>query len=155
MKTMRSLLLLVLLSLSCHYHVEAQQVSPVKIPFEAALNTEKELVLSQIAAEVKVVSLEMTGDCLLSKVKAGAIHMIGHDIYIPCDMGLLQFSDDGKFVCSVSRKGQGPGEYASIRYVAVDKKQKLIHLMSHGKILIFTSDGKHVRDIRFSDGMAI
>ena len=145
----KNLFLFMLLLLSSYYDMDAQDVSPVKIPFETALNTTKELVLSQIAADVKIVPLETTENCLLSKVKAGAIQMIGHDIYIPCDMGLLQFSDDGKFVCSVSPKGQGPGEYANIRYVAVDRVQKQIHLLTNGKVLVFSSEGKSLREARF------
>ena len=145
----KNLFLFMLLLLSSYYDMDAQDVSPVKIPVETALNITQELVLSQIAADVKIVPLETTEICLLSKVKAGAIQMIGHDIYIPCDMGLLQFSDDGKFIRSVSRKGQGPGEYANIRYVAVDRVQKQIHLLTNGKVLVFSSEGKSLREARF------
>lgn len=147
--TTKNLFLFILLLFGYHFYAEAQQTSPVKIPFEAGLNTEKELLLSHIAAEVKIIPLETNENCLLSKVKAGAIQMIGHDIYIPCEMGLLQFSDNGKFVRSISQKGQGPGEYSTVRHIAFDRDQKQIHLLSNGNVLVFTTDGKYLRECKF------
>lgn len=149
MKKKRYLLFFVLLFAGSHLYAEAQQVLPDKIPFETALNIEKELLLSQIAADVKIVPLETTEDCLLAKVKAGAIQMIGHDIYIPCSMGFLQFSDEGKFIQSVTRKGQGPGEYVSIRYAAINRPQRKIHLMTHGQMLNFSLGGDVLPGCRF------
>lgn len=53
--TTKNLFLFILLLFGYHFYAEAQQTSPVKIPFEAGLNTEKELLLSHIAAEVKII----------------------------------------------------------------------------------------------------
>ncbi|WP_195373376.1 MULTISPECIES: 6-bladed beta-propeller [Parabacteroides] len=121
---------------------------PVTIAFAKGIDTEKEVLLSEIAKEVKIVPLETKPECLVAKVSKGMIQMVDHNLFIPCSEGLLQFTDDGKFVRSVAKRGQGPGEYAIIRFIAVNDKLKQVYLMDNGKVLIYSVDGKYVGENR-------
>ena len=48
----KNLFLFMLLLLSSYYDMDAQDVSPVKIPFETALNTTKELVGTGLPSKI-------------------------------------------------------------------------------------------------------
>lgn len=114
---------------------------PQTILFETGIATEKEVLLSQIARNVKIVPLETKPECLVAKVAKESIRMVGSNLFIPCSEGVLQFTDDGKFVRSVAKRGQGPGEYNMIRYVASSEASGQVYIMDHGKILAYSVDG--------------
>lgn len=119
---------------------------PITIPFEQGVSTEKEILLSEIAKEVKIVPLETKPECLVAKVNKGMIQLVDHNLFIPCSEGVLQFTDDGQFVRSLVKRGQGPGEYTAIRFIASSEHLKQIYLMDHGKILTYSVDGKYVKE---------
>ena len=107
------------------------------------IETEQEVLLSEIAEKVKIVPLETKPECLVAKVSQGMIQMVDHNLFIPCSEGLLQFTDDGKFVRSVVKRGQGPGEYSIIRFIAANDRLKQIYIMDNGRILTYTVDGNY------------
>lgn len=119
---------------------------PVAISFGKGVETEREVSLSEIAKEVKVIPLETKQECLIGKTHKGMIQMVGHDLFIPCTEGLLQFTDDGKFVRSVAKRGQGPGEYNMIRHIAVNSRLKQVYLMDHGKVHAYSTDGEFLKE---------
>lgn len=121
---------------------------PVTIAFEKGIETEQEVLLSEIAKEVKIVPLETKPECLVAKVNKGMIQMVDHNLFIPCSEGLLQFTDDGKFVRSVAKRGQGPGEYAAVRFIAANDRLKQVYLMDHGKLLTYSVDGTYIRECK-------
>lgn len=116
---------------------------PVTISFVKGIETEQEVLLSEIAEKVKIVPLETKPECLVAKVSQGMIQMVDHNLFIPCSEGLLQFADDGKFVRSVVKRGQGPGEYSIIRFIAANDRLKQIYIMDNGRILTYTVDGNY------------
>ena len=117
---------------------------PITISFAKGIETEQEVRLSEIAREVKIVPLETKPECLVAKVSQGMIQMVDHNLFIPCSEGLLQFTDDGKFVRSVVKRGQGPGEYSIIRFIAANDRLKQIYIMDNGRILTYTIGGDYV-----------
>ncbi|RHR58199.1 6-bladed beta-propeller [Parabacteroides sp. AF17-28] len=119
---------------------------PVTISFDKGIETEREVLLSEIAKEVKIVPLETRPECLVAKVNRGMIQMVDHNLFIPCSEGLLQFTDDGKFVRSVAKRGQGPGEYNMIRHIAVSDRLKQVYLMDHGKVHSYSLDGTFLKE---------
>lgn len=75
------------------------------------------------------------------------------NIYI-ADVGnvrIQKFTNDGKFLASLGRKGQGPGELASINSFSIDTKGRLCVLDRNQRRLIFlTFDGREAQTIRFT-----
>ena len=83
---------------------------PITLSFETGIGTEQTVTLSQIAREVKIIPLETTDQCLLPAIIKNSITLCGHNLYIPTQKQVFQFTDEGKFVRTVARMGQGPGE---------------------------------------------
>ncbi len=66
---------------------------------------------------------------------------------------IQKFSKEGRFVSSLGRKGQGPGEFASIRALAVDATDRVVAFdASQRRLTILTAEGREVRTIRFLKG---
>ncbi len=63
---------------------------------------------------------------------------------------IQKLAKDGTFVASLGRKGQGPGEFASIRALAVDADDRVVAFdASQRRLTILTTEGKEVRTIKF------
>lgn len=79
---------------------------PITLSFETGIGTEQTVTLSQIAREVKIIPLETTDQCLLPAIIKNSITLCGHNLYIPTQKQVFQFTDEGKFVRTVARMGQ-------------------------------------------------
>lgn len=119
---------------------------PMIIPFESGVKNIKTIKLSDIAEKVEWVPLETTDSSLVARPKLNTIALVDGRIYIPCSMGLLSFSEDGKFTGSIARKGQGPGEYANVLSIAANPAFNHVYLLSPGKVLTYESDGTFVSE---------
>jgi len=61
---------------------------------------------------------------------------------------VLVFDKDGKFVRTIGRRGQGPGEFSNIRNIAIDEvNERLFILASPSKIIIYTFCGVFLNEI--------
>ncbi len=59
------------------------------------------------------------------------------------------FGPDGKFVRTIGRRGQGPGEFASLNSIAIDHEGRLHVLDDRQKrIQIFTTEGQAAKSLR-------
>ena len=67
---------------------------------------------------------------------------------------VLLFDKSGKFLRRMSSKGEGPGSQLIPNYVALDKKNKMIHILCLrlGKISRYSIDGKFDRDTKLIGG---
>jgi hypothetical protein len=66
---------------------------------------------------------------------------------------IQKFTKDGVFAASLGRRGQGPGEFASIRALAVDAHDRVVAFdASQRRLTILTAEGREVRTIRFVKG---
>ncbi len=62
---------------------------------------------------------------------------------------IQKFTKDGTFVASLGRKGQGPGEFASIRALVVAADDRVVAFdASQRRLTILTTEGKEVRTIK-------
>lgn len=85
------------------------------IPLEAALEKQKGLKVSDCFKKVRYVPLETTNNCLVGR---GALaQILGDYIVVISEMNLCHLFDKqtGRFIRSVGRVGQGPGECQSLR----------------------------------------
>jgi hypothetical protein len=77
------------------------------------------------------------------------------NIYI-ADAGqyrIQKFDRDGKFLASFGRKGQGPGEFSTLRSLSIDSAERL-HVLddSQRRIQIFRTDGTVTETLRLLRG---
>lgn len=134
---------------SSQQEANSQTTFPISLPFEAGIGTEQQIKLSQIAREVKFVPLETTDQCLLPAIIKNCITLCGHDLYIPTQKQVYQFTDEGKFVRTVARMGQGPGEYTGIRFISADDVSRQVFLMDHGKLMAYSNNGDFIHEQKF------
>mgnify|MGYP003303388829 CR=1 FL=1 len=125
------------------------------IPFESGVENVKPVKLSDIAEKVAFVPLETTDTSLVARQMLSQIRLANGCIYVPCSEGLLTFDEKtGKFLRRISRKGQGPGEYTSIRGIEILEGSEYVYLFSGEKVLTFQSDGKFLTQYSKPGGWA-
>lgn len=108
------------------------------------------LPLSEITEEIRVIELETIDECLIGSVGL----VFESDDYIIVFDGkfdenkIILFDTNGNFIRRISKKGQGPGEYAHIRSVAVDFENKKIYIhTSSYKLMCYDFEGAFAGEI--------
>ena len=61
---------------------------------------------------------------------------------------IFVFNINGQFISKIDRLGNGPKEYNKILSIDADFDRKEIYVLDYKKLLIYTLDGKFVRDIK-------
>lgn len=144
--------------LSCTSEKKTELVTEgdcIVIPFEKGVENVKPVRLSEIAEKVMFVPLETTDSSLVARQTPNHVRLANGCIYVPCSEGLLTFDEKtGQFLRRISRKGQGPGEYTSIRGIEVHEGSEFVYLFSGEKVLTFQSDGKFLTQYSKPGGWA-
>lgn len=123
---------------------------PITIPFETGIETEKEVLLSDIADSVRYIRLEISDKSLVESLKRNNLFRTSKYLILPWMDNLYQFDLNGKFIRTIGRRGQGPGEYNWISQVDVNERTNHIFLLNtSAKINIYDLEtGKFIRDIK-------
>lgn len=105
------------------------------------------LNLDAIIDSVYYIKLETNPDCLIGSIDK--ILFFNDKILIIENLqrkSVLMFNDNGKFVKKIGTEGRGPGEYVTIRDVALDINNKSIVFLDDygGKLLFYDLDGNFV-----------
>lgn len=79
------------------------------------------------------------------------------NIYL-CDIracNIKKFSEEGKFVKVIGRKGQGPGEFSLPSGIVITRKCLIIYDIGNRRLCSLTTDGEYVKSIgiRSSEGV--
>ena len=97
--------LILFLCLSCYLDISAQK--PIVINLARTIGkSPKEMMLSELAADIKYIPLETTDDCLINN-EFYIMQYTGEDIITS---GIFHFNKEGKFLNRIGRKGQGRSE---------------------------------------------
>ena len=99
------------------------------------------LPLSEITETITAIELELTDESLINPDYIQRIILSDNHVIIAQDDNVLVFSRSGKFTCSIGSKGQGPGEYTSIRNMAIDETGKRLFVNSNKKIICYDLQG--------------
>lgn len=107
----------------------------------------KEIKVSEYVSAIKYVPLETKRECLLNEelqIIATSQFIFVHDFL--ADRVYRFDANSGKFLNTIGKKGQGPGEYQKLFGIYVDDVQKKCYLMDSyaNKIYIYYYDGKYV-----------
>ena len=161
MKQKSLLLLLPFLLLSCSGKKNSDQPSeatvqitepefPQIVPFETGIETEREILLSEIADSIRYIPLETNNKCLIRGLKGTNIIQTKEYFFLPWLDKLFQYTKDGKFIRTLGRKGGGPGEFNWIMQIDVDEEKGLVYMLTTtGKINIYSMEtGKFIRAMK-------
>ena len=107
--------------------------------------------IDEMLDSVFYVKLETTDSCLIGKIDKLLFHS-NKILVVENDrrLSILLFSTDGKFISKIGRLGQGPGEYVSIRDVAIDHINKNVVVLdaSGKKLLYYDMNGDFLKEQR-------
>lgn len=128
-------------------------VYPMTVPFETGIETEREVLLSEIADSVKYIPLETNDKCLIRALKNANILKTDKYFFLPWIETLFQYTTDGKFVRKIGRKGSGPGEFVWISQIDVDEEKGLVFMMTTSqRINVYDMEsGKFLRSMKSPD----
>ena len=130
------------LCLCCVLSVSAQK--PVVINLAKAISeSPKEIMLNELASDIRYVPLETTDDCLMNN-EFYIMQYAGEDIITS---GIFHFDKNGKFLNKIGSKGQGPEEYLQDLFAFGDWKNKLLYVQNWTTLTCYGFDGTFVRSI--------
>ena len=130
------------LCLCCVLSVSAQK--PVVINLAKAISeSPKEIMLNELASDIRYVPLETTDDCLMNN-EFYIMQYTGEDIITS---GIFHFDKNGKFLNKIGSKGQGPEEYLQGLFAFGDWKNKLLYVQNWTTLTCYGFDGKFVRSV--------
>lgn len=130
------------LCLCCVLSVSAQK--PVVINLAKAISeSPKEIMLNELASDIRYVPLETTDDCLMNN-EFYIMQYTGEDIITS---GIFHFDKNGKFLNKIGSKGQGPEEYLQGLFAFGDWKTKLLYVQNWTTLTCYGFDGTFVRSI--------
>ncbi len=130
------------LCLCCVLSVSAQK--PVVINLAKAISeSPKEIMLNELASDIRYVPLETTDDCLMNN-EFYIMQYTGEDIITS---GIFHFDKNGKFLNKIGSKGQGPEEYLQGLFAFGDRKNKLLYVQNWTTLTCYGFDGTFVRSV--------
>jgi len=102
----------------------------------------------------KFIPLETNEKCLIGtlslirETKSKDIVVISN--WHQSSVEVLLFSKNGEFLTKIGKKGQGPGEYSTIRAVHIDEKDNA-YILDDTKVHVYDSLGIFVKDVLIKD----
>ncbi|MDR1356701.1 MAG: 6-bladed beta-propeller [Tannerellaceae bacterium] len=101
-----------------------------RIDMSGNLSNERVTNLSAIAEEIRYVPLETKEECLLSEELQ--ILWAANYIFVGDQktQTFYRFGSDGKFLNTIGRRGNGPGEYPGAMFFYVDEKDEKFYVVS-------------------------
>lgn len=119
------------------------------IPFAEIIKNKRQVKLSEIAGDVKIIQLENIPEAMLGNVED--IEFTNDYIFVKFwQHPVLQFARNGKFIRNIGAKGSGPGEYGTCMKMSVDEKNKKIYIhTAEVSMLIFSFEGEHIKTFSY------
>lgn len=116
------------------------------------------IAITEFADSVSFIKLETTEQCLIGRISK---LLFLNDILIIQDKktaSIFLFDKNGKYMNSISHRGNGPGEYINLTRVMVDSdnQQIIIYDDSSKKMIFYNITGEFIREInQFCEGTVI
>lgn len=111
----------------------------------------KDPLYGEIKLELKEdlsIGREDDKNCMFYRVRGIAVDNQGN-IYV-ADMSnfrVQKFDRDGKYLMTIGRKGQGPGEFEQPTKILIDEAKGNIYVQDQMRIKVFDKEGKYTTDI--------
>ena len=122
----------------------------------SAIDLDTSYPLDSLVEEMEFIPLETTDSSLINEVtflKESADYFF---VYSNKNSKLLKFDKNGKYLSTISNKGQGPEEYLSVKDLMLDNASKELYIMDYlgRKMKVFGFDGIFHRSLPLPDDFA-
>jgi hypothetical protein len=128
------------------------QTDPARTPFlidiEGNINNKKNIKLSSLGKELQYIPLETRPECLINEIYKVEINE--SYIFVSAFTKLLQFDNNGVFIRQIGSQGRGPAEYLSVKDFCIDNEKKEVLIISTGRLMTFSFEGKFKRSDNIS-----
>jgi hypothetical protein len=126
-------------------HSGVRVQSPLTV-IEVDAASDNEMKLSDFFKDFRIVRLETNDSVLLDEIQS--IVQANDKIYVSDVRALYIFDKTGKFLSSINKKGQGPGEYTGISGFTVDGENIVIMSRTLKKIIVYRESGELVAEYK-------
>lgn len=110
------------------------------IPFESAVQDERELSMSDFVANVDYIPLQTDSNCLVGNLWDNGVVRSSKYFFLAVGDNLLQYALDGKFIRVLGGIGGGPGEYNWISDIDVNDRSQRLFVGDIGKINVYDTE---------------
>ena len=101
-------------------------------------------------ADTTIIPLETTEECLLGQISE--IYNVDSEWYILThENNVLKFDKSGKYISSIGKRGNGPGEFLRINAMAINDGKIYLIEGNQQKVCVYDTDGKWMEDIAGTD----
>lgn len=121
---------------------QENETNSIQVIYSSQEATEE--TLSKITSEVMPIALETIDDNYVRSVQ-----QITHNdnlLFIADGYSVFKFNTKGKYFGRIVQKGQGPGEYTSVKSMAVNWRTGSIYVATFNKIIQYDLQGKFISE---------
>jgi hypothetical protein len=152
MKQYLLLIVLVLGFFSCQRNISGEGKT---IDIEAALKSNGELLLSEIASDVQFIALHNLDSATYIQNNVNQ-YCVGEQVICVVNTNpaeILLFARDGNFIRKIGRRGKGPGEFNSIPVIALNESNKTILIADNlfKKFIVYNYEGVCLKEKPFKN----
>lgn len=139
-------------SISCREYtknIELKSDSFFTVEFAEIVKNQREIKLSEVATDVKIVQFENIPEAMLGDVED--IELTNDYIFAKFwQHPILQFSREGKFIRNIGSKGKGPGEYSTCIKMSIDEESEQVFVYTgEYSIMVFDFEGEYRKTLSF------
>jgi len=93
--------------------------------------------LTDIAEDITAIELEFSDESMLNIEKIHQVLLHDNHIILSSSEDIFLYGIDGKFICTIGSRGQGPQEYNSVRNITIDEKNNILYINSLSEIICY------------------
>ena len=129
---------------SCNRDTKESELMTVPVD----IDQNESLHLSTIAAEITAIELELTDESLINPDRIIRVLLTENNVILAERDKILVFSNKGEYLRSIGNKGQGPGEYISVRNLTVDEKNGFFYVSDfvQSKLIRYDLNGNFIKE---------
>ena len=113
----------------------------VEIPVDLSRNSIT-TSFDELSENIASIELELTDKSMINSNQPTHVLMRDNQVIVYNSDEIFLFGIDGKFICTIGAKGQGPQEYISISNIVIDKNNDILYVNGASNIICYDLDKK-------------